>query len=192
MRYFLASLMIITSTMVNAHAPVINDGSNEMTIENPFEIENPEHSKAVFAELTGKPHYYRITSEAEFKFYAGLTAPKLDGCDLKQTFNLRVLDGNLNQIDKRDGRSAEWWPWYEEYGKTWYWVGPEIGKDFLGDRNYDAGVYYIEISNQTTSGKYVLAVGDEEKFGFGTIAGIFLNGTMGKIKSGWWASDDCN
>ena len=191
MRFTLAALLVCLSSSLEAHAPVINDGQAPMTLEYPFDIEEPEHSKAIFSELKSEPHYYKIVSQEKFRFYAGLTAPKLDGCALKQTFDLRILDGNKEEVDKRNGKSGEWWPWYEEYGKTWYWVGPEVGKEFKSDRVYQAGTYFIEVSNQTNTGKYVLAVGDEERFGFSTIAGMLLKGTMGKIKRGWWDKSDC-
>lgn len=185
--FFAAAL----ATSAAAHAPVIDDRSVPMTVAAPYEIAEPEHSKAIFSELSGEAHYYRISSPTEFRFYAGLTAPKLDGCALKQTFDIEVLDGDLKRVDGRKGDSAEWWPWYEEFGKTWYWVGPEIGKDFKGDRQYAAGTYYLKISNASNSGKYVLAVGDEERFGVGTIAGMLINGTMRKIRNGWWDEADC-
>ena len=163
-----------------------------MTVDAPYIIEEPEHSKAIFSELEGEPHYYQIVSPTPFKFYAGVTAPKLETCDLIQTFDLQILDASRNQIDERSGSSVAWWPWYEEYGKTWYWVGPEIGQDFKSDRQYEAGTYYVKVSNATNVGKYVLAVGDEERFGFGTIASMLLKGTMGKIRDGWWDEDYCN
>lgn len=189
----LLSVLLATSlaTSAAAHAPVINDGSVAMTVAAPFEISEPEHSKAIFSELTGAPQAYRIVADQPFRFYAGLTAPKLDSCDLQQTFDLQVFDANQKRIDSRKGDSVAWWAWYEEFGKTWYWVGPEIGKDFKGDRQYPAGTYYIQVSNATNSGKYVLAVGDEERFGIGTIASMVLNGTMGKIRNGWWDEADC-
>jgi len=189
--FILAVLLISLSSKLHAHTPVINDGSAPMTIEYPFEIEEPEHSKAIFSELTGRPHYYKINSQESFKFYAGLTAPKPDDCALKQTFDLRILDDNSKEIDRRNGKSRDWWPWYEEYGKTWYWIGPEIGNDFKSNRIYNAGAYFIEVSNQTNSGKYVLAVGDEERFGFTAIAGMLLKGTMGKIRRKWWDNSNC-
>ena len=191
MRLILTISLILLSWKVQAHAPVIPNVNAPMTIDQPFEIEDPEHSKALFSKLTGKPHYYRISSQKEFKFYAGLTAPKLDNCDLEQTFDLKIFGADGKEIDKRTGKSGDWWPWYEEYGKTWYWVGPEIGKDFKSDRIYTAGTYFISVSNKTNTGKYVLALGDEERFGFTTIAGMLLKGTMGKIKRGWWDNSDC-
>jgi hypothetical protein len=189
--FILAVILISLSSKIHAHTPVINDGSAPMTIEYPFEIEKPEHSKAIFSELTGRPHYYKINSQKYFRFYAGLTAPKLDDCALKQTFDLRILDDDSKEIDRRNGKSRDWWPWYEKYGKTWYWIGPEIGSDFKSNRIYYAGAYFIEVSNQTNSGKYVLAVGDEERFGFTTIAGMLLKGTMGKIRRKWWDNSNC-
>lgn len=192
MRFLVSSLAIVLATSAAAHAPVINKGQSPMTADAPYVVEDPEHSKAIFSELTGAPQFYQISSEVPFKFYTGITAPKLESCGLQQTFDLDVLDKDLKRIDGRKGNRAEWWPWYEEYGKTWYWVGPEIGKDFLSDRMYEAGTYYIKVSNASNSGKFALVVGDEEKFGFGTIAGMVLNNTMGKIRDGWWDEADCN
>lgn len=191
MHFILAVFLACLSSTVEAHAPVINDDKALMTLEYPFDIEEPEHSKAIFSELKGQPHYYKIDSQENFQFYAGLTAPKLDSCDLEQTFDLKIFGADGKEIDKRTGKSGDWWPWYEEYGKTWYWVGPEIGKDFKSDRIYTAGTYFISVSNKTNTGKYVLALGDEERFGFTTIARMLLKGTMGEIKRGWWDNSDC-
>jgi hypothetical protein len=191
MRLSSVLLATVLATSAAAHAPVINDGGSPMTANNPYEISEPEHSKAIFSELEGAPQYYRISSDTAFRFYAGLTAPKLESCGMQETFDLQVLDADMQPIDGRDGDSAEWWAWYEEFGKMWYWVGPEIGKDFKGDRQYDAGTYYLKISNDSNTGKYVLAVGDEERFGIGTIAGMLVNRTMGKIRDGWWDESDC-
>jgi hypothetical protein len=191
MRIVVVALFLVVASPLLAHSPVINDRGEPMTVESPYIIEEPEHSKAIFSELDGDPHYYQIVSPTPFKFYAGLTAPKLETCDLSQTFDLEILDYNRNQIDERSGGSMEWWPWYEEYGKTWYWVGPEIGKDFKSDRVYEAGTYYVKVSSSGNVGKYVLAVGDEERFGFSTIASMLLKGTMGKIRDVWWNEDYC-
>ncbi|MDP7149512.1 MAG: hypothetical protein QGI08_09320 [Paracoccaceae bacterium] len=192
MRTILSLAFAVLASAASAHAPVINDGLSNTTADSPYEISKPEHSKAIYSELTGAPQYYRISSDVPFRFYAGLTAPKLEGCALQQTFDLDVLDSTMARIDRRAGDDVDWWEWYEEFGKTWYWVGPEIGADFKGDRTYPAGTYYLKVSNKTNSGKYVLAVGDEEQFGIGTIAGMLMNGTMKKIRTGWWDENSCN
>ena len=48
MRFILAALLVCLSSSLEAHAPVINDGQAPMTLEYPFDIEEPEHSKAIF------------------------------------------------------------------------------------------------------------------------------------------------
>ncbi len=182
----LMALTMFPTTML-AHAPVVNDDGAAYSVDAPFEVEDPEHSKAIFSELTGEAQYFRIQSDEPFRFYAGITQAKLDGCAMARTFSFDVLDGDMNRIDGRDGAAFDWWPWFEEYGKKWYWVGPEIGADFKGNRTFEPGTYYIRVFNEGNTGKYVLAVGDIERFGFGTIAGMVLNRTMAKIEDGWWA-----
>jgi hypothetical protein len=100
-----------------------------------------------------------------------------------------VLDSNLQVIDSVDGKSFEWWEWYEEFGKDWYWVGPELGKEFKSDRIYEAGTYYIRVFNGSNEGQYVLAVGDVEKFTLPVIARTIL--TMPKINSRFWNDRIC-
>lgn len=192
MKHFaVLAAILLAATPALSHAPVIQDGSVAMTADDPYVIEEPQHSKAIFSELDGEPHFYRISSETDFRFYAGITQPKLDNCGIFQAFDFDVLDADMNVIDTRAGSEFDWWAWFEEYGETWYWVGPEIGENFLGNRQYDAGTYFIRVYNEDNTGKYVLAVGDEERFGFLTIAGMVLNRTMGKIREGWWNPADC-
>ena len=59
-----------------AHQPVLNN-TNPISFESPYIIEKPEISKAIYTTLNGKPHIYKISSDKSFKFYAGLTVPKL-------------------------------------------------------------------------------------------------------------------
>jgi hypothetical protein len=58
-------------------------------------IEQSEISKAIFSELKGNPHYFRIDSNSSFEFYAGITVPKIDGCPLSKKFSFEVLDANF-------------------------------------------------------------------------------------------------
>jgi len=183
----LAFAMTLLATPALAHTPVLD--LTPKTREAPLVLDEPEHSKAIFSELTGAPQVYKITSDEAFDFYVGLTAPKLEGCGLGETFSFRVLDASFKEIDRREGGSVEWWAWYEEYGKTWYWVGPEIGKDFAHDRQYPAGEYYVEVFNEGNRGMYVLAVGDQERFGLGTM--LTIGGTMKKIRAKFWDEGRC-
>ena len=195
MRLALSTILALSlATAAPAHAPVVNDKEAAYSLEQPYVVDDPEHSKAIFSELQGAPQFYRITSDAPFRFYAGIMQAKLDGCEMTRTFSFdvyRVANGKLKRIDGRDGSDFDWWPWYEEYGKTWYWVGPEIGADFKGNRTYEAGTYYIKVHNAENTGRYVVAIGDIEQFGVGTIASMLLNGTMKKVREGWWDEGLC-
>ncbi len=171
-----------------AHKPVLNENS-AYPPDAPYEIEEPEISKAIYSTLTGDPHYYRIQSDIDFDFYAGILAAKIGECTLERIFSFEVLDSEFHRIDLADGENFEWTPWYEEYGKQWYWNGPEIGKNFLSDRIYKAGTYYIKVFNDTNTGQYIMAVGDIEKFLFTDIVGLLFS--MGDIENEFWDPSLC-
>ncbi len=187
MRLPLILALTLLATPALAHAPVLS--LEPKTQDAPYVIDEAEHSKAIYAILDGQPDWYRIEETTPFDFYVGLTAPKLESCDLQKTFSFDVYDAQFNRIDGRDGTTFEWWPWFEEFGKEWYWVGPEIGATFASTTVYPAGTYYIRVHNQTDSGKYVLAVGDQERFGLGTILTMF--GTVRETERLFWDEADC-
>ena len=56
----------LVSWSVDAHQPVLIYKSAN-SAKAPYIIEDPEISKAIFSELKGKPHYYRIDSDSKFK-----------------------------------------------------------------------------------------------------------------------------
>ena len=70
MRCLIALLLLATPAF--AHSPVLD--LSPKTRQAPLVVEEPEHSKAIFSELTGAPQYYQITSDEVFDFYVGLTA----------------------------------------------------------------------------------------------------------------------
>lgn len=183
----LLPLICLLALPAQAHSPVLD--LSPKTAEAPLVLDEPEHSKAIFSELTGAPQYFQLTSDQPFDFYVGVTAPKLEGCGLGRTFSFDVLDAAGQKIDGRDGDSMTWTPWYEEYGKSWYWVGPEIGKAFAHDRQYPAGTYVIRVYNPGNQGQYVLAVGDQERFGIGTL--LTIGKTMKEVKATFWDEGRC-
>lgn len=170
-----------------AHVPVLD--TDAKTREAPYLIDDAEHSKAIYAILDGDADYYKIEEEQPFDFYVGITAAKLEGCDLQQTFSFEVLNENFEVIDSRDGDSVEWWPWFEEFGKQWYWVGPEIGEDFASTSVYPAGTYYVRVFNRDNTGKYVFAIGDDERFGLGTL--LTIRGVVRDTEALFWDESDC-
>ena len=181
-------LLLLLLTHAYAHKPVLNKNSTYPP-DAPYEIEDPEISKAIYSTLSGNPHYYRIQSDVDFDFYAGILAAKIGECALESKFSFEVLDSEFHRIDLADGKNFEWIPWYEEYGKQWYWNGPEIGKNFLSDRVYKAGTYYIKVFNDTNTGQYIMAVGDIEKFSFTDIVGLLFS--MGDIENEFWDPSLC-
>ena len=99
----------LVSWSVDAHQSVLSSKSAN-TAKTHYIIEEPETSKAIFSELKGKPHYYRIDSDSKFKFYAGITVTKIDDCPLAEKFSLEVLYTNFRLIVRKDGENFNWWP----------------------------------------------------------------------------------
>ena len=147
MKFFLFLLFLLIDINSYAHQPVLNE-QNHITFDDPFLIEKPEVSKAIYSTLTGKPHIFKISSNKDFKFYAGITVPKIEGCNEFNKFSFQVLDSNQKIIKNFDGKTFKWWPWYEKYGKKWYWVGPEFGAKFKSNNTFVAGVYFIKVFNE--------------------------------------------
>ena len=181
-------ILLAFLTQVYAHKPVLNDNST-YPADAPYEIEDPEISKAIYSTLIGDPHFYRIQSEVDFDFYAGILAAKIGECPLNSKFSFEVLDSDFHKIYLADGENFEWTPWYEEYGKQWYWNGPEIGQNFASNEVFKAGTYYIKVFNNSNTGQYVMAVGDIEKFSFTDIVGLIFS--MGKIEDEFWDASKC-
>ena len=169
-----------------AHQPILNE-ENPISIYSAYIIEKPEVSKAIYSTLNGQPHIYKISSDNKFKFYVGITVPKIDGCNNFKTFSFQILDGSQNLIKEFDGENFKWWPWYEKYGKKWYWVGPEFGRNFKSINMFPSGNYFIKVFNKNNKGNYVLATGDIEKFGFLVIAKMPI--IMPKINKRFWKVD---
>jgi len=185
--FCVVSLFTITSPL--AHQPVLNT-TEEMSASKPYVIEDPEISKAIYSTLNGADHFYKISSDKPFNFYAGLTVPKIDDCIYFPRFSFAVLDKDFHSIQEFNGQNFHWWEWYEPYGKQWYWVGPEYGENFKSTKIFDAGTYYIKVFNKNNKGNYVLAVGDVEKFTPLVIAKTIV--TLPRINRKFWNKNNCN
>ena len=167
-------LFLISFTYAFAHQPKLIKYSP--TSNKPHEVIEPEISKAYYGKLIGEPHYYKIESDVEFSFYAGITIPKID--DNVKWISLEVFDQNNNSIYYEDGKEYNWKVWYEPYARDWYWVGPQIGthndKEFKGSLKFESGTYIIKVFNEDNQGSYSLAVGDIEFFGANIIEKISI------------------
>ena len=185
-------LIIFFSINTFAHQPRLNEeGDYAMSKEDPYIIKDPEISKAIYSTLDGAEHFYKIKSDEDFNMYAGITVAKQDDCpDEFQKFSFSILDENFNTLHAFDGESFKWWSWYEEYGKKWYWVGPEYGADFKSTNIFKKGTYYLKVNNNSNQGNYVLAVGDIEKFNALVIGKMML--VLPKINKKFWNKNNCN
>ena len=170
MRFFISFLLIIISIKAFAHQPKLIKYSP--SLENPHEVIYPEISKAYYGKLTGESHYYRIISNKDFLFYAGILSPKVN--ENHKWLSLDIIDENNNIIYQADGSQHEWKAWYEPYARDWYWKVPEIGGEINQETSFkksfliEAGIYKIKIYNYDNIGNYSLAVGEAEFFGSNT------------------------
>jgi len=181
-------VLILPIFQAAAHQPILAI-SDPHTKDNPFLVEKPEISKAIYTRLSGQPHYYQIDSSQPFDFYSGITKPKLDDCEVGKTFSLELLDDTFTILAIADGSKYNWRPWFEEFGRKWYWVGPEIGDAFRSTMRLEAGTYYIRVYNSANQGNYVLATGDVESFPIGVITRMMRD--LPKINRIFWSQADC-
>tara|TARA_Y100000590_G_scaffold393329_1_gene471539 strand:- start:8757 stop:9440 length:684 start_codon:yes stop_codon:yes gene_type:complete len=141
---------------------------NTPSYSNPYIIEDPEISKAFYGSLNGESHYFKIHSENQFLFYAGILSPKRNN-EKNLWLSIDVIDQNGDMVFQANGSNFNWEAWYEPYARDWYWKGPEIGKDT--DREFktsfplEGGTYFIKVFNDKNFGHYSLAVGELEFFG---------------------------
>ena len=136
-------------------------------------IEDPEISKAYYAELTGEVHEYVIDETEAFSLYVGLLVPDLENIDKDVeaviTFAPDKESETTRTVAELLKESSEWERFYEPFAGDWYWEGPEL----RGNPNTEGlptgiasepGIYTITVSSPDNLGKYSLAVGTIETF----------------------------
>ena len=118
-------------------------------------VQDPEVSKAYYGELAGKPAVYEIRCDSSFSLYVNLLVPDISGA--RTDFSADIYHEGL-LLTRLDGSDYHWTTFYEPFGNDTYRQGPEY-RSRVGP-----GVYRIEVSNNQNQGKYVLAIGELEKF----------------------------
>jgi len=169
------SMLLFIAAIAHAHNPVIV--KKDSSKEKPVLIEKPEISYAYYGELAGEPHYYKIVSPKPFTLYVNILvpdySPKTDPI-MRHDMSFQVLKDDT-VIFTAEGMNSDWHRFYEEYGKDHYYMGPEF------EQKADAGTYYVKVYNKNNDGKYSLATGKEEKFGFfGIIKAFFRARSLDK------------
>ena len=158
-------LLAVTS-LVSAHQPRLVLGM-ESTQESPIQVPDPQISKAYYGELSGAQAIYNISSGETFDFYVNILSP--DTPDYNRTdYSIEVRDSKDKLVLLLNGTSYQWKRFYEEFGGDWYMQGPE------GRARLPGGTYIIKIYNPENTGRYSLAIGEEESFPPGEMINAFI------------------
>ena len=175
--------MVLTPSTAYAHKLIPTDGSN-ISIDSSLEIPDPRISWAMYEEINGDIRYYSFYGKQGDPLYASIVIPKLENLieftpsiafigveshlDLIEEFKIlkprKSFDFSLPQgydayVFDYEGiiPSKEF---YEPFGQVTYWERQEINFDFPVD-----GTYYLAVFDEnSTPGKYALAVGTIEDF----------------------------
>ncbi|APH38027.1 hypothetical protein [Methanohalophilus halophilus] len=160
----LLAVFLLTPVVGSAHLP-------RLVESNITNVENPEVSQAFYGELKGVPDIYVIESDISFKLYASLLVPATEG--IEKDLSVKICRKESDDDDDvnctvLDGMSHEWTLYYEEFGGDYYYNGPELvanqdGKTVKGI-NAEPGIYTLKVFSPDNKGKYVLVVGEKEKW----------------------------
>jgi hypothetical protein len=145
----LAAVIAIFSSVALAHQP------NLVGRRTLIRVDEPEVSKAYYGELTGRPAVYEIRAPAPFTLYVNILVPDLPGIGTDLVAEVS-RDGEMVAV--LDGRGFTWTKFHEPFAGDDYLMGPEF-RSAVG-----AGTYRIRVTNGRRVGKYVLAVGEAERF----------------------------
>ncbi len=162
--------------------------------KDPVLVSNHQISWAAYEKLEtkGQVDYYRFSAESGEEIYASLLVPKIDrlsgfspdlaligpgleeagedstGADRGQ---LDVKDEEGVLVKRYAGENSE--SFFEPFTQTNYWRHQVIRKEAPDD-----GTYHLAVWSRTkTTGKYVLAIGEKEDFGFSDVL---------EYPSVWW------
>ena len=168
------SLLIIAGFLiclpVLAHQPYFVEQATEI-----IAVKDPEVSKAYYSRLTGAPHYYQINSDIDFELYVNILIPAVPETSKDMLVEIWQDNEQGTKLYTLDGAKFDWTPFFEEFARDDYFMGPEI------EENVPAGVYLIKVSSPDNQGKYSLAIGQKEEFPPAEI--VRSLGEIPKIKS---------
>ena len=147
--YFLL-LFFLLPLAASAHLPRYMMGEN-ISLHSPAEIENPTVSQVFYGQMHGTPGYYHFYLSQPSDVLIGLLTPvsETDFPQIEliaQKGKVQNLTGNFDEV------------YFEEFGGDYYLRGPE--KTF----NLPADNYLIKVYNASSTGRYALVIGNEEKF----------------------------
>lgn len=150
---FVLFFALLLPLSASAHQPRIVTGT-------PVVVPNPEVSKAYYANLSGKPDVYTITSTTSFPLYVNVLVPKLPGVDTSLTVTIVKDKNEAEPVAVLTGSTFTWEPFFEEFGRDTYLKGPEYKAEAA------PGTYEITVQSSKNDARYSLAIGEAEVFDF--------------------------
>ena len=148
------SLFLMMPAVVLAHHPRLTEGRQTL-------VPDPEISKAYYAKLMGEPDTYIIESTTSFDLYVNVLVPDITG-QKKDVFVAITKDGETGALlAVLGGVNANWKQFFEPFGVSTYWQGPEY------KARAEAGRYEVRVWSESNDSKYSLAIGEGEFFDIG-------------------------
>lgn len=157
----LAVILLVAVALGPAARPAEAHQPRLVTTTETIKVRDPVVSQAFYAELAGGPALYEIDLLVPSPLYVSLLVPDLAGQRTDFVLRLSAVAPNAQAavLLVLDGSEHQWTPFYEPFAGDHYRKGPEA------ELALAAGRYHIEVGNGEGEGKYVLAVGREERFG---------------------------
>lgn len=191
--FLLVILFVLTINLMGSGHKYLDTEAGEGR-EDPVLVPDHQISWAAYEELATEDQvdYYRFTAESGEEIYASLLIPKIEslskfnpdlaliGPGLKNdpsgitesgTPPLAVQEDEDVLVKKYEGNNEE--SFFEPFTQTNYWEHQVIRKPVN-----ESGTYHVAVwSGNDKVGKYVLAIGEREDFGFSDIL---------EYPSVWW------
>ena len=145
------SFLMFMPAIVLAHQPRLIEHRQTLVPE-------PEISKAYYAKLMGEPDTYIIESDTPFDLYVNVLVPDIEG-QKKDVSAVVIKDSKVDTpLAVIGGANADWKQFYEPFGVSTYWRGPEY------KARAEAGRYEVRVWSSNNDSKYSLAIGEGEFF----------------------------
>jgi hypothetical protein len=145
------SFLVFVPTIVLAHQPRLTESRQTFVPE-------PEISKAYYAKLMGEPDTYIIESSTPFDLYVNVLVPDIAG-QKKDVSATVIKDGQADTpLAVLGGVDADWKQFYEPFGVSTYWRGPEYKV------RAEPGQYEVRVWSSNNDSKYSIAIGEGEFF----------------------------
>ena len=143
--------LVFAPSIALAHQPRLTESRQTLVPE-------PEISKAYYAKLMGGPDTYIIESATPFDLYVNVLVPDIVG-QKKDVSAVVIKDGQTDApLATIGGVGADWKQFYEPFGVSTYWRGPEY------KTRAEAGRYEVHVWSSNNDSKYSLAIGEGEFF----------------------------